>query len=106
VTFSQYLRRLATWEERHLPGTNRVAGKFLFVWLAKGALQERPLKELYAVSPFSEPTCRETVRAFEQRHYITLALSDRDKRVTLIVATPKLMIIAERYTALLARDPA
>lgn len=103
MTFSQFLRQLSVWEDRHLPGANRSAAKFLFAWLSRAAPQQRPLKELYIQSPFSEPTCRETIRAFKQCHYITLAASDRDKRVTLIAATPKLMITANRYAELLSR---
>ena len=73
------------------------------VWLCKAAPRQYPLKELYVVSPFSEPTCREAVRAFRQCRYLSLTTSDEDKRVTLIAATPKLLAMANRYIALLAR---
>ena len=98
-----FLKRLSSWERRHLPGNNLSAARYLLVWLSISPDQERPLKELYFSSPFSQPTCREAILAFKNEQLVYLRQSDGDARVRVIAATSKLRKMARGYAVLFAK---
>jgi DNA-binding MarR family transcriptional regulator len=80
-------------------------GSDVLVWLLKGGLQPRPLKDLYGGSRFSEPTIRWVLKALEDDGFIVIERSSIDLRARNVHCTPKLLEAVHEYLGIMRLSP-
>tara|TARA_B100001105_G_scaffold253897_1_gene248457 strand:- start:1257 stop:1751 length:495 start_codon:yes stop_codon:yes gene_type:complete len=99
--FCRCLERLSIWKRKHMPILDMRQGGDVLVWLFKGGVRARPLKDLYRGSRFSEPTMRLVLKALVDDGFIVIDRNPDDLRVRTVQITPKLVDALMTYLQLL-----
>lgn len=99
--FCRCLERLSIWKRKHMPILDMRQGGDVLVWLFKGGVRARPLKDLYRGSRFSEPTMRLVLKALVDDGFIVIDRNPDDLRVRTVQITPKLVDAVMTYFQLL-----
>lgn len=99
--FCRHLELLNSWRRRKLRILDMPQGSEVLVWLLKGGTRARPLKDLYRVSRFSEPTIRWVLKALADDGFITIERNPDDLRVRTVHLAPKLIGAVREYLGLL-----
>jgi DNA-binding MarR family transcriptional regulator len=84
-----------------MPILDMPQGTDVLVWLFKGGVRTRPLKDLYRGSRFSEPTMRLVLKALVDDGFIAIDRNPDDLRVRTVQLTPKLVEAVNAYLRLL-----
>jgi DNA-binding MarR family transcriptional regulator len=101
TAFCRQLELLSSWKRKRMPILEMPQGSDVLVWLLKGGVQSRPLKDLYGSSRFSEPTIRWVLKALEDDGFIVIEKHTHDLRVRTVQITPKLKTAVREYLTLL-----
>jgi DNA-binding MarR family transcriptional regulator len=101
--FAAVLERHRRWRRDTLPGIDTRQGMALLIWLLKNPGQARPIGELYKAASLSEPTMRESVKAFVDRGLAAMEIGDNDSRQRLVRGTAKLEQKVQEYREWLVR---
>jgi DNA-binding MarR family transcriptional regulator len=101
--FGCQLEKLGAWKRRHMPILTMPQGAEVLIWLLKGGVTVRPLKDLYRGSRFSEPTVRWVLKALVDDGFISIEKSPDDLRVRNVRMNPKLLAAVADYLVHLQR---
>jgi DNA-binding MarR family transcriptional regulator len=95
--FWKALDHLHVWQRDNLPGSESPQGNEVMIWLLKCRTGQRPLKDLYRSSRFSEPTLRRWLRGFIDAGLVEIEVNDDDMRTRFARTTPKFDATIEAY---------
>jgi len=95
--FGRQLEKLGAWKRRHMPILTMPQGAEVLIWLLKGGVRVRPLKDLYRGSRFSEPTVRWVLKALVDDGFISIEKGRDDMRMRNVRVNPKLIATVADY---------
>lgn len=80
-----------------VPGFDTQLGAEVVVWLLRSRSRQKPLKDLYRTSRFSEPTVRLYLMRLVDQGFVDLQRCADDQRQCIAEPTPKLIAAIESY---------
>jgi len=86
-----------------VPGFDTQLGAEVVVWLLRSRSRQRPLKDLYRASRYSEPTVRIYLMRLVDQGFVEIQRCADDQRQCIAEPTPKLIAAIESYRAIFMR---
>lgn len=86
-----------------VPGFDTQLGAEVVVWLLRPQSRQKPLKDLYRASQFSEPTVRIYLMRLVDQGFVDIQRCADDQRQCIAEPTPKLLAAIEAYRAIFMR---
>src|SRR5262245_19217356 len=86
-----------------VPGFDTQLGAEVVVWLLRSRSRQRPPKDLYRASRYSEPTVRIYLMRLVDQGFVEIQRCADDQRQCIAEPTPKLIAAIESYRAIFMR---
>lgn len=103
VPITERVMNVREWEKKNLPIEQSQLALDLFLIISYNTIIEKPLtlKTLFHSIDFSEAGIRKHLRRLLTEEWCHLVGDDRDKRLKLVVAQPKMLSALSNYTEVL-----
>jgi DNA-binding MarR family transcriptional regulator len=86
-----------------VPGFDTRLGAEVVVWLLRSGSRQRPLKDLYRASRYSEPTVRICLMRLVDQGFVNIQRCADDQRQCIAEPTPKFIAAIESYRSIFVR---